>query len=159
MWVSVTKTLYCSLVRSHHQVHINRIESVQKKFVLFALGRKTLPDSYALPPYRDQLATLGLRSIRHRQVTSCALFIYDCLMGTIKSDRLRRKINVNSNRRGRHGRYLYERFHRTDYGQNEPISKCTRIFNKFADIFLAGLSRKGFIRAMQQRLMEVNFDA
>ena len=54
--LTVTRNLYCSLVRpiaeyaspvwaSYHATHIARLESVQKQFVRFALGRQTLPGS------------------------------------------------------------------------------------------------------------------
>lgn len=161
--IRVTKTLYCSLVRSHldyaapvwsphHQVHINRVESIQKQFIIFVLGRQRLPNSFVLPPYHDRLAVLGLDSIRNRHMGFCATLIYDCLMGRIKSDRLRSKIEINNNRRGRHSRYLVERFHRTDYGRNEPMNKSIRVFNKVADVFLLGHSRSGFIKAVAARL-------
>lgn len=73
----VTKTLYCSLVRSvleyaapvwcpYQKIHMSRLESIQKKFLMFALGRQRLPDSYALVPYVNRLAAIGLDRICDR---------------------------------------------------------------------------------------------
>lgn len=158
---SVTRTLYCSLVRSlleyaspvwspHYASHEKRIESVQKQFLLFALGNQRLPDSFTLPPYRERLALINLDTLSDRRRVASVSFVYDCLMGTIHSDRLRAKITINNNRRGRHSTYLYTVFHRTVYGKNEPLTRCTAQFNEVADLFLSGLSRVGFRRAVVQ---------
>lgn len=131
-----------------------RLESIQKQFLIFALGRQRLPDSYALPPYADCLDLIGLDEINHRHKLACVSFVHDSLLGCISSRCLRERISVNRNRRGRHSRYLYETFHRTDYGRHEPLNKSTLLFNEVAHIFLEGLSRTGFRRAVMQHYRE-----
>ena len=157
--MNVAQTLYCSLVRPvaeytapvwtpYQSTHIDRIESIQKQFVLFALGRQRIPGSYALLPYKHRLSQLGLDRLRDRNKTACAVFVFDILMRRIQCDELRALIVVNPCRRGRRSRYLLEPFHRTEYGRHEPINKYVMIFNLVADIFKSGLSRIGFIKAV-----------
>ena len=154
---TVTRTLYCSLVRPiaeyassvwapYHATHIARLESVQKQFVLFALGRQTLPGSYVLPPYKQRLSKLNLDRLSDRRKMACATLVHDLLMGRMNCGELRGKVVVNPYRRGRQSRYLYEKFHRTEYGRHEPLNKCVIIFNEVADIFKKGLSRCAFRR-------------
>lgn len=165
--VTVARTLYCSLVRTiveyaapawtpYHTTHIARIESIQKQFVLFALGRQRIPGSYALLPYKHRLSLLGLDRLCDRSKTHCATFVFDILMGRIQCDELRTMIAVNPHRRVRRNRYLLEAFHRTNYGRHEPINKCVMIFNSVADIFKSGLSRTGFIKATCAFLSEAD---
>ena len=77
-----TKTLYCALARSLLEYaapvwspvaacHINRLESTQKQFVLFALGRQRIGDSYVLPPYRERAATLHSEPYHRRPGRFC----------------------------------------------------------------------------------------
>ena len=87
----VSKTLYCSLVQPileyavpvwtpYHATHLARLESVQKQFLLFVLGRQRLPGSYALPPYRERLAVLRLDRISDHHKVACDTLIFDLLM-------------------------------------------------------------------------------
>ena len=133
-----TKTLYCTLVRSLLEYaalvwspvaacHINRLESIQKQFVLFALGRQRIGDSYVLPPNCERVATLGIDTIEDRHQLACVTVIHDSLLGRIDCFAIRERIaTVNSNRRGR---YLTITAHRTNYGLFEPINKCARYSN------------------------------
>ena len=146
----VSKTLYRSLEYAvpvwtpYHTTHLARLESVQKQFLLFVSWRQRLPGSYALPPYRERLAVLRLDKISDRHKVACATFIFDLLMRRIDCRQLRDKIIVNTNRRGRHSRYINEAFHRTEYGRQEPLNKCIQVFNNVAEIFKSGLSRHAF---------------
>ena len=157
--LDVARTLYCSLVRPiaeyaspvwspFYESHIARLESVQKQFVLFALGRQRLPNSFALPPYADRLAYLKLDSLRDRRGMACTGFIFDLLMGRITCKQLRDRVVINDNRQGRWSKYLREEYHRTEYGRQEPLNRCVILFNSVATIFKSGLSRNAFRRAV-----------
>ena len=78
--------------------------------------------------------------------------MYDILTGVVRRNVFRARVVVKRNRRGRSSRYLYEAFHRTKYGRQEPLNKCMIIFNEVADIFLSGPSRHGFRQAILERL-------
>jgi len=62
----VTKTLFISLVRPileyQYGVHIDRIESVQKNFLIFALRRLNWDTSLILPSYSSRLLLINLPS-------------------------------------------------------------------------------------------------
>ena len=131
--------------------HINRLESIQKQFVLFALGRQRIGDSYVLPPNREREAMLGIDTTEDQHQLACVTVIHDSLLGRINCFAIRERITtVNSNRRGRHSRYLTIATHRTKYGLFEPINKCARFFNDVASIFLQGHSRCTFRREVAQ---------
>ena len=134
---AIHKTLYCALVRfnldyaspiwfPYHEVHVQRIQLIQKRFLMSFLGRQRLPGSFALPPYRERLKVCNLDRIEDRHNLACIMVIYDCLMGRIKSPGLKRRIRINNNRRGRRSRYLLEERHRNNYGRFEPLNKCTK---------------------------------
>ena len=110
-----TKTLYCTLVRSLLEYaalvwspvaacHINRLESIQKQFVLFALGCQRIGDSYVLPPNRERVATLGIDTTEDRPQLACVTVIHDSLLGRINCSAIRERITLNNKRRGRHSR-------------------------------------------------------
>lgn len=157
--LKVTKVLFCALVRSHldycapvwcpyRKYQVDRIESIQKQFLLFALGRHRLPNSFALPPYRDRLRILNLPTIADRHNLSCVMMVYDSLLGHLDSMVIRNSIVVNVGRRCRNTKYLREDQHRTDYGKFEPINKGVLRFNKVSAIFFRGFSRCGFKKAV-----------
>ena len=134
----------------YHKVHINRIEGIQKKILLSFLGRQWLPGSYALLPYKVRIAACNLDTIASRHNAANVMLVYDNLMGRARCPGIRGKIQLNPNHRGRRSKYLAGLFHRTDYGQNEPINKCITKFNSVAHVFLTGVSRRGFRAALRE---------
>jgi hypothetical protein len=153
----VTRTLFTSLVLPNLDygspvwspfllTQIASLESIQKQFLIFVLGRRWTADSYVLPPYEDRLEMMGLYRIQDRHQLTRAMFIFDCIMLNIDCPRLRSAIVVNENRTGRHGQYIYPAFHRTQYGKNEPMNKCITTFNQVANIFKESGSRASFKR-------------
>lgn len=168
--LDVVKTLYCSLVRSlleyaapawspYLSTYMSRLEAVQKRFLMIALGRQRLPESYALSPYVDRLAVLRLDAIADHHKLACVTLVYDSLMGRLECPKLRSLITVNTNRRGRRSRYLYTSQHTTSYGANEPVNRCMTLFNDVADIFLSGVSRAGFRYLVAERYRTSRIEA
>ncbi|XP_075150461.1 uncharacterized protein LOC142224560 [Haematobia irritans] len=69
-----SKLEYCSFVWSPNALkHINRIESVQKKFVKFAL--KSLNFSHPMPSYVSRCALISLQSLRSRREIDSLVFL------------------------------------------------------------------------------------
>ena len=145
LWV--TKTLYCSYVRSilefasvvwmpYTDEYINRFESVQKQFLLFALRNYFNPKDFLnLPSYEVRLKIIELEPLHFRRNLLGACFIFDILEGNIKVQQLNESVKFNTNRQTRHSKLLIEPFHNTSYGRNEPITRNIRLFNSFSSIY------------------------
>lgn len=81
------KTLYMSLVRSHldyasftynpaYNVHINKLESVQKQYALYAFRHERSPDPYAMRPYIDRCRDLSLQTLARRRTGTLEYCLY-----------------------------------------------------------------------------------
>ena len=131
----VLKTLYCSLVRSileyasvvwmpYFQVDIDRVESVQKQFLLFCLRNLGWRDRFQLPPYRQRLLLLNMLPLRDRQVMQCCVFIHNIGSGRIRAKKLREGLRARTVpyelRATRHFEFP---IHRTIYELHEPINR------------------------------------
>ena len=154
--VYVCKNLYCSLIRPILEygnsvwmplfsVDCNRIESVQKQFLLFCLRNLGWRDAYVLPPYEHRLNLLNMATLRNRQKLMCCMFIYDLLQGHTTADAIREQIIFRDNIQDlRNHRPLYELNCTTQYGAHEPINRCIRIFNEHYHLYSQASSRISF---------------
>lgn len=133
----VTKTLYCSLVRSileygsvvwnpHHEVHIKKIESIQKKFLLYILNHIYSPrDFNNLPSYLYRLNIINMKTLEGRRDLLASCFIFDVLKRKINITFFNERVLLNNDvRQTRHTNFLKVTHHRTDYGKNEPINRA-----------------------------------
>lgn len=141
----VLKILFCSFVRSileyacvvwspFYSIHSNRLESVQKRFLRFALRNLPWNDSLILPPYSTRLELIKMTSLKKRRESHGVLFIYKLLSGSIDSENLLSLVSINSRPRTvRANKFLYTGSHRTNYGLYEPMSAMCTNFNKNFD--------------------------
>lgn len=153
------KSLYCALVRSkleyaspvwapHYNKYKNKIESVQKRFLLFALRFYNWGEGFVLPPYEDRCQLLSLQTLEQRRVNSDLIFISDAMRGTIKSPEIYDLIKFNKSCKVlRHRRLLDTQIHRTNYGHNAPINRMSMLLNN-CSCFNTGISRKEFKRSI-----------
>ena len=91
--IQTLKTLYYALVQSHleycnvvwlptYAVHIDKIESVLKKFTQFARREyRTEANSYRITDYRKRLEALNMTSLERRRVNASIVFMYDIVNG------------------------------------------------------------------------------
>jgi len=80
---------YCSLVWSpQYQVHIDRIESVQKKFVLFVLRSLNWDQNVRLPSYQSILLLLSLPTLVNRRTMLGTIFMQNLIRGDVDSAEL-----------------------------------------------------------------------
>lgn len=142
-----TKSLYCSIVRStleyasvlwapSYPIHIKRIESIQKRFLLFALRSMFPPrDFESLPPYVDRLQLLNLPRLATRRMAADLVFFYKILVGEIDSQSILSRINLNVgiNRRLQNN-LIYTHFYNTNYGMHQPLGRMERSFNNVRDL-------------------------
>lgn len=149
------RTLYCSLVQPileygsivwapYRQVDIDKIESVQKQFLLFAL-RDLGYTGYHLPPYRSRLLLLNMTTLELRREKASATFILDLIQGDIDckvlADRITFKDSVY-NTRDRN--ILNEERHVLDYAINDPIARGIKNFNKYKACYDRVVNRNTF---------------
>lgn len=149
----ITKVLYLSFVRPiveyacqvwspYKGIHINRIESVQKKFLRFALRGLGWVDPYNLPPYYDRLKLINLPALSYRREVLDVIFIHQILSGAIDSPQLLQNLSLNAKTPSLRSTELFKLdFHRTQYGQFEPITRMLRTVNNNKAQFDFNLSK------------------
>ena len=152
----VTKFIFCSLVRSTleychivwaplFQCDIDRLESIQKQFLLFALRHLHFRDNFHLPPYVNRLKLLNLSTISQRRELAEALFVFDLLTANINCPNLVQSLTLNPFPRTlRHPRLLLSFSYKSRYTQNEPINRCIATFNKFSSLYDPDITRDSF---------------
>lgn len=129
----LTKTLYTSLVRPileycscvwspAHKNHIMSIESVQKKFLIFALRGLNWDVSLHLPPYRSRLLLINLPTLENRRILLGVLFIHKLVLGEIDSPDLLLRLNFAvPARMSRHYVPFYLPLRRQNFAKFDPL--------------------------------------
>lgn len=148
---------YASVVWHPHQfIHISRIESIQKKFLMYALRRTVHRDhNYRLPNYLERCASIEIEPLWRRRINLNVMYVFDLLRGRINSPNLASKIRFNNPvREFRVNEFLVVDFHRTDYGQHEPMNSIIRMFNAFSQLYDESLTRNVF--RSRVRLMKLS---
>jgi Reverse transcriptase (RNA-dependent DNA polymerase) len=142
---------YASSVWSPSSVELSDdIESVQKRFVLYALRRTVRRNAnYELPPYGDRCKVLGLERLSDRRKNSRMFFMYDVLKGRINAPCLSALFDSYRNVPNhsfdlRRVNMFRTPFHRTNYGYYEPVTVICREFEKVIDIFENSDTRENF---------------
>ena len=137
------KALFSSFVRSqleyasvvwcpNYGIHINRIESVQRNFIRFALRKLPWIDSNAFPSYENRCELIKLETLQNRRVIFNVLFIRDLLMYKISSPYLLSLLNFNTGLLTFRNRSIFKlNRHRTNYGNNEPITNMLKAVNLY----------------------------
>lgn len=143
----VTKSLYFTFVRPileyasqvwspYYNTHSLRIETVQRRFIRFALRGLPWSDPNNLPPYRDRLKLINVESLETRRKGADTLFVHQLLAGTIDCPALLETISINTNPRSLRSMPVFRlKTHRTDYGMNNPMSRMLRIANDIPNVF------------------------
>lgn len=156
--VYALKSIYCAMVRSrlefaavvwnpYYAIHCKRIESIQKKFLLYALRYLGWRNRRELPSYADRSKLIALESLEQRRRNASVNFVFDMLNGRIDAPVLLSRINFHCPRRNLRSRELLELDkHRTLYGNHEPITNMCRLFNRVQSVFDFNFSRNSFKR-------------
>ena len=123
---------YASVVwQPHCSDKIGMIESVQKKFVIYALRRSVRrDDNFRLPSYISRCETVGIDTLEMRRLHRSVFFIYDLLTNRIDAPELRSLVIINiPTRHLRTHEFLTINRHRTNYGFYEPLNQLCMAFN------------------------------
>lgn len=152
----VLKVMYYTHVRSimefgavvwypNRQVHIDRIESIQKRFVWFVFCKFGWQEYVRFAPYQFKCELLCLETLAKRRRDACALFVFDVLSSRINSTTILSLIDFNvPHRQLRNYNLLRIPHHRTDYGNFEPVTNMMSIFNGVCDDFDFNINRAAF---------------
>lgn len=158
------KSLYCAFVRSileyasvlwnpTYKVHIIRIESVQKKFLRYALRKLNWKDPFILPPYTQRCQLLNIDTLEHRRAAFNSTFIFDIINAVIDSEYLLSYIYFNIPTRSfRRQILLRSQFSRTNYGTSDPIKKSLDILSTVYDQIDFSVSRPKFKKILKLAL-------
>lgn len=148
----IAKCLYTSLVRSileygspvwspFYACHVNRLESVQRQFLLFALSTLNWENRLALPKYEHRLLLLDLNTLSDRRIISNVMFMCKLLNGNINYSVLLNYINVKCPlRQSRFYNFLSLSNSKVNYIQNEAFNSICKNFNEYYFIFDFNLS-------------------
>lgn len=128
------KSVYCAHVRSHleyaaiiwnpyYSAHSIKIESIQRKFVLFVLRhRYARISSFNLPSYESRCKILNLSVLSIRRKLFCVLFIHDVLSNRIDSCHILSLIHFSVPYRTLRSRILFNiPFRRTNFALSNPL--------------------------------------
>lgn len=138
--IRALKSIYCAHVRSHLEYasmvwqpycadRIMDLESIQKKFVLYALRRTVKRDEHF--PYASKCEAMGIETLARRRTNLSAFFVFDLLKNGVNAPVLRSyDVIFNVPRRElRDHEMLYLNTHRTQYGYYEQVDELCRTFN------------------------------
>ena len=140
--VATMRLLYCALVRPileyasviwtpHYRVHVDSLERVQNKFlrmIAFKMGLER--DEYS---YTEVRSFLGLDTLERRRLFSDLCLLFKLINGGIDCPELLSMVCLwVPERRGRNTDVFSVSFHRTNYGQNNPITRVLRYGNEFS---------------------------
>lgn len=152
--VDCLKSIYFAHVRSHlefacvvwspdYQNHALRIESVQKQFVLFVLRRSF--NRHTLPSYQIRCGLLKIQPLIIRRNTTSSMFVFDLISSRISSPYILGQLSFHvPSRQLRQHFVLNIPFRRTNYAQNEPVYRLSRIFNAVSHLFDYNITRNHF---------------
>ena len=139
------KTLFIALVRSiteyacqvwspYCHTHIARIESIQKRFLRFALGDLPWTDPLRLPPYTNRLRLLNMPTLqRHRDYLRLS-FLVNLINGKIDCPGLLAKLNIRINSRNlRSTEFFSLNNYHTNYGRFSSLNSMLIIYNEYRD--------------------------
>lgn len=164
----VTKSLYTALVRPIVEYcslvwdpvfdeDRNRIESIQKQFLLFALRHLGWADRFRLPPYQARLTLMDLDTLAERRTIAACMFVRNCLAGGINCIELSSSfIFHNPQRLTRSStvrRLELPPMCAVRYIDNSPVRRCIVKFNKYAAHFRDGVTAISFKEALRQAMM------
>ena len=147
-------TLYCSLVRSslefcstvwipHYNNAIHRIESIQRRFVRYALRMLPWRQPMRNTRYEDRCQLLQLDTLQLRRETARAMVVSDVLTSRIDCPTILRLINLNAPSRTLRRSYALQLpFRRTNYSANSAIIGIQRAFNRVSSAFDFHLSHQ-----------------
>lgn len=129
----------------YHNVWIDRIEKVQSKFIRYALRFLPWQNREQLPPYESRCQLIGMDTLERRRRISQGHFVAKVLLGEVDAPWILAHVNINTGQRMlRQRSFLRLTYHRTGYGQHEPIRDMCNVFNSSFTVFDFNMSASSF---------------
>lgn len=120
----------CQVWSPFYQIHIDRIEAVQKRFVRFALSNLPWHNPLILPPYQSRLNLVNLESLHKRREVADLVFLHGLINLTIISPNLFDKVQFTNNTRRLRNICIFDiPSRRTNYGMHDSIFRMCRLAN------------------------------
>lgn len=121
---------YCSVIWTpNYNIHINRLENVQNKFLKYLLYKHHFPTLGT--PYETRLLLCGMRSLEQRRKQALLIFLYKILNNEIDCSTLLESILLLVPiRRTRQQQLFYEHPHRTNYGFTAFADRMIHNYNR-----------------------------
>lgn len=125
---------YCSIVWSpYSSTHVERIESVQKQFLLYAL-RKLGWNEFPLPSYKARCMLINIETLSDRREYARLMFVNNIVSHRIDSPELLSKLNFYAPLRHLRNRGIFLiNYHRTNYTKFGPLNQMMATYNKYYD--------------------------
>lgn len=108
----------------------DRIESIQKQFLLYAFRKFNWPHRFQLPSYKHRLLLLQMNTLNDRRVIAQISFIFQLITGKINSPILFDKINYRVIQRDLRNQELLQ----IDYNNNDPYNIMRQRFNEYSNL-------------------------
>lgn len=121
---------YCCTVWNPYYANTSeRIEKIQRNFTRYAFFK--LNWRIVTPSYETRCLLFGIKTLEARRKYFSIMFVRDIITNHVNCPPLAALVHEsNAPLRITRERFLiYEQFHRTNYGRNEPISRCIRESN------------------------------
>lgn len=147
------KALYCALVRStleyccsvwspYYENSVARIESVQRRFIRYALRSLPWRDPFRLPSYESRCELINLDTLAVRRNVCRSLLVADVLTSRVQCPAILRGLNIFAPiRTFRNSPFLRVPIRQTNYAMYSALTGLHRAFNFVASLFDFNLSR------------------
>lgn len=159
----VTRSLYCALVRPTleycsvvwdpvFKVDKERLESIQKQYLLFALRGLGWRDTFQLPSYHARLELLNMQPLSWRRNLTAGCTVVSCFNGELKCNSVASFFRFGTPARETRSSCSVPVLQllplaRPRYVENSPMRRCIQAFNTYAHLYVPGMSTDSFKRA------------
>lgn len=116
---------------------INRVESIQKQFLLFALRKMKWPHRFWKPPYECRLLELQMNTLEERRKIAQISLVQNVICGHTSSKYILSKINIITPRhRTRNIDFISLPVLHRNYSKFEPVNFMLNTYNEYYKYFV-----------------------
>lgn len=142
----------CSIWSPYHISSRDRLESIQKQFLINLNRKKNRNDNngtYALSPYTDRCALYDLTTLIRRRVNATILFIHSIVSNKLICPHVRNQMEMNTGLRTlRNPEFIRLRSCRTDHSTYSSFNNACRMYNHAALFIDPSLAHDQFRRKL-----------